>query len=115
MSGWPARMTLKMESRNSWRLRRLACLAVLCLPSCLAQSNVLSVAALQKLTARRGAAVELKIPVSLQEGYHVNSNTPSESYLIPLRLTWEPGVLETVDVVFPKPSIEKYAFSEKPL
>jgi hypothetical protein len=81
----------------------------------LAQSSVLSVAPLEKLTAKRGATVEVKAPVSLKDGYHVNSNTPSEAYLIPLRLTWEPGVLETVGVEFPKPTLEKYAFSEKPL
>ena len=51
----------------------------------------------------------------LKDGYHVNSNTPSESYLIPLRLTWESGVFETVGVVFPKPQMEKYEFSAVPL
>src|SRR5258708_27382202 len=108
-------MTLKMESRNSWRTRRLLCLAALFLPCCLAQTNVLSVVAPEKVTAKRGAAVELKIPVVLKTGYHVNSNTPSEGYLIPLRLSWEPGPLQAVDVVFPKPHMEKYQFSDKPL
>ena len=51
----------------------------------------------------------------LQPGYHANSHTPSESYLIPLRLTWEPGPLEAVDVVYPKPQMEKYEFADKPL
>ena len=69
----------------------------------------------EKLNARRGASAQVKTAVSLKEGYHVNSNTPSEAYLIPLRLTWEPGLLETVEVVFPKPTTEKYSFSEKPL
>ena len=69
----------------------------------------------EKVNAKRGASAQVKAAVSLKEGYHVNSNTPSEAYLIPLRLTWEPGVLETVDVAFPKPTLEKYSFSEKPL
>ena len=69
----------------------------------------------EKVIARRGAALAVKTPVVLKSGYHVNSNTPSESYLIPLRLTWEPGVLETVEVVFPKPHMEKYEFSANPL
>ena len=59
--------------------------------------------------------MDVRTAVSLLDGYHVNSNAPSEAYLIPLRLTWEPGLLETVAVVFPKPTMEKYAFSEKPL
>ena len=67
------------------------------------------------MTARRGTPLEVKTQALLQSGYHVNSNTPSESYLIPLRLTWEPGPLETIEVVFPKAHMEKYDFSEKPL
>ena len=69
----------------------------------------------RKITARRGAKLEVKTQAALNFGYHVNSNTPSESYLIPLRLTWEPGVLEPLEVVFPKPQMEKYDFSPVPL
>ena len=76
---------------------------------------MLSVPAPAKVTARRGAEVEVKTPVLLKSGYHVNSNTPSEAYLIPLRLTWEPGLLDTVAIAFPKPHMEKYQFSENPL
>jgi hypothetical protein len=90
-------------------------LAALFLPYCSAQTNVLSVAPPEKVAARRGAALEVKTAVQLKSGYHVNSNTPSESYLIPLRLTWEPGALEAVEVVFPKPHMEKYEFSPNPL
>ena len=111
-----------MESRSSWEprglfksARRLAFLVVLFLPYCSAQSNVLSITAPEKVTAKRGAAIEVKIPVLLKSGYHVNSHTPSESYLIPLRLTWETGPLETIGVVFPKPHFEKYEFSTTPL
>lgn len=57
----------------------------------------------------------MKLAISLAPGYHVNSNTPSESYLIPLKLTWNPGPLEVLHVSFPKPHVEKYEFSPKPL
>ena len=67
------------------------------------------------MSAKRGASVETKTLVLLKPGYHVNSNTPSEAYLIPLRLTWEAGPLESVEVVFPKAHMEKYQFSPKPL
>ena len=89
-------------------------LAALLLPSCLAQTNVLSVSAPEKVSAKRGAAIEVRTAVTLKSGYHVNSNTPSESYLIPLRLTWD-GPMETTGVVFPKPHLEKYEFSPTPL
>ena len=85
-----------MESRNWWSARRLVSLAVLFLPCCWAQTNVLSVGPLEKVTAKHGATLEVKTPVLLKQGYHVNSDKPSESYLIPLRLTWEPGPLRLV-------------------
>jgi Disulphide bond corrector protein DsbC len=87
----------------------------LSLPLCSAQTNVLTVTPPDKVTARHGALLELKIQVQLKSGYHVNSNTPSEAYLIPLRLTWAPGPLEAAEVVFPKAQMEKYDFSPAPL
>jgi hypothetical protein len=69
-----------------------------------------------KVVGKRNAAVQVKIPVTVQQGFHVNSNTPSEDYLIPLRLTWaDTGALQGGDLVFPKPSLEKYEFAPKPL
>lgn len=70
----------------------------------------------QKVTGHRGAAVQTRIPLSVQSGYHVNSNTPSDDFLIPLKLTWSaPGALEGGQIAYPKPTLEKYEFSEKPL
>jgi hypothetical protein len=70
----------------------------------------------QKVTGKRSEAVQAKIPITVEAGYHVNSNKPAEEYLIPLRLTWtSTAALEGGEVVFPKPSMEKYEFSEKPL
>ncbi|HWB96226.1 MAG TPA: protein-disulfide reductase DsbD domain-containing protein [Bryobacteraceae bacterium] len=68
-----------------------------------------------KVVAQRGAAADAKISVQLQPGYHVNSNTPSEDYLIPLKLTWTPAALDPANTVYPKPKQEKYQFSPKPL
>lgn len=76
---------------------------------------MLTVAPPQKITVKRGATAESRLAVTLREGYHVNSNTPSEEYLIPLRLTWGEGALEAAEVVYPKPSMEQYSFSPKPL
>jgi len=89
----------------------------LCLVSLCAQSSGhLAVGEPQKIAGKRGAPVETKIPVSVDAGFHVNSNTPSDSYLIPLKLTWTAtGALEAGRVVYPKPSMEKYDFSPKPL
>ena len=60
--------------------------------------------------------MQAKVPVSVDPGFHVNSNTPNDEYLIPLKLTWTTtGALQGGQVVYPKPSMEKYDFSEKPL
>jgi hypothetical protein len=69
-----------------------------------------------KVAGKRGAAVQATIPLKVDPGFHVNSNTPSEEYLIPLKLTWKAtGALEGGAVAYPKPTLEKYEFSEKPL
>lgn len=78
-------------------------------------SALLSVAPPQKVTGRRNESVEARLSVRLQPGYHVNSNTPNEDYLIPLRLKWEAGPLAPVEVIFPKPEQKNYSFSSKPV
>lgn len=93
--------------------------AWLCLASVFAQaqsSGYLSVGELKKAAGKRNAQLQVKIPVVVKEGYHVNSNTPNEEYLIPLKLTWTSlGALEGGTVTYPKPEAEKYEFSDKPL
>jgi len=57
----------------------------------------------QKVAGKRNDAVQTKIPVSILPGFHVNSNTPSDDYLIPLKVTWTSlGALEGGQVTFPK-------------
>jgi len=81
-----------------------------------AQGNsVLSVAPLEKLVIQRGSTAELKLKVQLQPGFHVNSNTPADEYLIPLKLTWSGEPLTSEQITYPKPELEKYAFSANPV
>jgi DsbC/DsbD-like thiol-disulfide interchange protein len=103
---------------NHPRIRLAALATFLCLPSLWAQNSGTSylTAEAQKLVVKRGATADAKIAVSVQPNFHVNSNTPSDAYLIPLKLTWTPGgALEPGAVAFPKPRMEKYEFSDKPL
>ena len=64
---------------------------------------------------KRNATAIVKVHAQLREGYHVNSNTPAEDYLIPLKLTWNAAPLEVAGVEYPTPKMEKYQFSPKPL
>ena len=82
---------------------------------CAQSSGVLTIAPPARVLAKRNTVVEAKITAQLRDGYHVNSHTPSEDYLIPLRLTWDSKPLEVAGTVYPKPVMEKYEFSPKPI
>ncbi len=102
-----------MNSKNFFNSAALCALAA---AAVWAQSpGVLSVADPAKLSVPRGGDVSQSLKLQLQPGYHVNSNSPNEEYLIPMRLTWDSTAVETVSVNYPKAVSEKSDFSEKPL
>ena len=52
--------------------------------------------------------MQAKIPVTVDAGFHVNSDKPKEEFLVPLSLTWtSTGALDPGAVIYPKPTIEK--------
>jgi Disulphide bond corrector protein DsbC len=69
----------------------------------------------ERLSIKRGATGEVKLKAQLQPGYHVNSDKPADEYLIPLKLTWAQTPLQTVQIGYPAPQMEKYSFSPTPL
>ena len=78
-------------------------------------NNVLTVAPPEKVTAKIGSTTQVKVSLVVREGYHCNSNKPLDDYLIPLKLTWAAGPLESPEVSYPSPQMEKYSFSPTPL
>ena len=64
---------------------------------------------------KRGQQFTARLALHLRSGFHVNSNTPAEDWLIPLKLTWATGPLAIEQVTYPKPQSEKTEFSPKPL
>lgn len=90
-------------------------MAAALLPAEVAKSGPLSVPAPHKLMLKRGATATAPIRVEVRNGYHVNSNKPSEDYLIPLTLQWGAGQLTSTAVTYPPPTMEKYAFSPAPI
>ena len=78
-------------------------------------NSVLTIAPSTKLTVQRGSAVDYTLKAELQPGFHVNSNMPGDDYLIPIKLTWNKDPLEAEQVTYPKPQMEKLAFSTKPI
>jgi hypothetical protein len=65
---------------------------------------------------RQGSRFHAGVIVDISSGYHINSNRPSESYLIAtaLKLDKLPG-LTLGPVVYPKGQLKKFGFSDKPL
>ena len=70
---------------------------------CSAQQNKLTVHQPGQVTAKRGAAVTQTLSVTVLPGFHVNSDKPKDEFLIPLKLTWNPGPLEAGAITYPKP------------
>jgi hypothetical protein len=68
-----------------------------------------------RLSIQAGQSAVASVTFRLLPGHHTNSNTPSDEFLIPLRLTWESTPLEVVQVDYPKAHMEQYKFSDKPL
>jgi DsbC/DsbD-like thiol-disulfide interchange protein len=85
------------------------------LPYITAQSSGhLSIGSPAKISGTRNEPVQTRIPVAIDPGFHVNSNKPTDEYLIPLSLTWSAtGALEAGAVIYPKPVMETVA--DKPL
>jgi len=71
--------------------------------SSLAQQNKLAVGAPNPITVKRGSRAVQNLKVEVLPGFHVNSDHPKDEYLIPLKLTWLDGPLETKGMTFPKP------------
>lgn len=67
------------------------------------------------MVTKHGAVVTVKVTATLTPGFHLNSHTPTDSYLIPLSLKWTEGALESPDVQYPAAKMVKVPFQEKPL
>lgn len=102
-----------MVSRNYWKLLS-ATSALLLTNLAIAQTPSLTVKTPIGVVVKKGATVDVKLTATLNTGFHLNSHTPTEDYLIPLTLKWD-GPIDAVDVVYPAPQMEKYSFDEKPL
>ena len=86
-----------------------------CAPAMTQSTGVLTVSDPDQMKVPRTGSVEQHLKLRLQPGYHVNSNKPNDDFLIPMRLNWEKGAAEAEAVGFPKPTLERSEFSDKPL
>jgi len=79
-------------------------------------SSVVTVVAPEKVIAKRGTTQDIQFTVQVKSGYHVNSNTPADEFLIPITFTFgSDAAVEITSITWPKPSLEKFEFSAKPV
>ncbi len=78
-------------------------------------SPTLTVAPVPTLKAKKGSVATVTVRAVLPPGFHANSNTPTDAYLIPLTMKWTGGPLQADGITYPKAAVEKYSFSDKPL
>jgi hypothetical protein len=69
----------------------------------------------KSVQVKPGEDLVVALKVAIRPGYHMNSDTPAEDYLIPTKLTWDVAGLTLESVEYPDPEIVNYEFSEKPL
>ncbi len=64
----------------------------------------------------RGESAEAIVRLKIDNGYHVNANPPSFSYLIPTQLELTPAAgISVGSITYPKALTRKFSFSEQPL
>lgn len=64
----------------------------------------------------RGRAFDVAVVAEIMPGFHVNSNKPSEEYLIPTQLLPEfPSGYKVLSTTYPPGKLTKFEFSEKKL
>lgn len=64
-----------------------------------------------------GKEFQAAVVVEIARGFHMNSNKPSDEYLIPTTLTAQvPAGFKVLDTIYPAGRLEKFSFSpNKPL
>jgi DsbC/DsbD-like thiol-disulfide interchange protein len=70
----------------------------------------------QEITIAAGESGDAVVKLQITDGYHVNANPASFSYLIPTLLELTPADGVAVEfITYPDPLTRKFSFSEKPL
>ena len=70
----------------------------------------------QEITLAPGESADALVRLQIQNGYHVNANPPSQSYLKATEIELKPQENISVEfITYPDPLIRTFAFSETPL
>ncbi|MFO7915769.1 MAG: cytochrome c biogenesis protein CcdA [Candidatus Krumholzibacteriales bacterium] len=80
------------------------------------RSTVSIEAYLSRDTCHPGSVVQLAVIANIEEGWHINSSSPPDEFMIPTRLKISaPEGIETEKILFPEPEERSIAISDSPL
>ncbi|HEY8227587.1 MAG TPA: protein-disulfide reductase DsbD domain-containing protein [Pyrinomonadaceae bacterium] len=70
----------------------------------------------EQATVPRGGSADALVHLKIDNGFHVNANPPTYSFLIATEIELKPegGVLVNF-ITYPDPQVKKFPFAEKPL
>jgi len=70
----------------------------------------------ERVTITRGDSVDAPVRLRIDNGFHVNANPPSYSYLKATEIEVKPeGGLSVAYITYPDPQMRKFPFAEQPL
>ena len=70
----------------------------------------------QEVTVSRGDTVDAQVRLNIENGFHVNANPPSFSYLKATELELKPDADISVSfLTYPDPLMKKFSFAQEPL
>jgi DsbC/DsbD-like thiol-disulfide interchange protein len=71
---------------------------------------------LQETSLAAGESGDALVQLRIKDGYHVNANPPSQTYLKPTEIEIKPADPISVEfITYPDPLVRKFSFSETPL
>ncbi len=64
---------------------------------------------------QKSSEVKVAIKLNIDEGWHINSNTPNEDYLIPTEVIIDSSKIDVKTIQYPKAKDIKFSFSDVPV
>ena len=71
--------------------------------------------AIDEKTVKPGKLASGKIILTIPNDLHVNSNKPSDEFLIPTNVKFTSSNAKIIKITYPQAKFQKFGFSEKPL
>ena len=93
-----------MTSRSCFRVVAVTLLLAALAAPASAQFRGFQAASVEPTPAielKAGEETTVALRIRVRRGYHINSGTPSEDYMIPTQLSWEAAPLEVQSVEYP--------------